>query len=71
MKKDDFNKYLGFVNIAFQMLVAIGAGVLLGIWLDKKFPNKYSAFTIIFSLLGVFISLYQVYRSVRDIDKDS
>ena len=64
MKNDNLNKYLGFVNIAFQMGIIIAGGVLLGIWLDGKFPNKYSAFTISLSLLGVFIALYQGYRSV-------
>ena len=70
MKKDRRNKYLQFVNIAFQMGIIIAAGVFLGIWLDEKFPNKYSAYTIIISLLGVFIALYQVYRSVKDLNED-
>lgn len=70
MKKDQRNKYLGFVNIALQMGIIIAAGVFLGIWLDDKFPNKYSAYTIIFSLMGVFIALYQVYRSVKNLNED-
>lgn len=70
MKKDNLNKYLVFVNIAFQMGIIIAGGVLLGIWLDGKFPNKYSAFTISLSLLGVFIALYQVYRSVVKISEE-
>ncbi|MCB7481869.1 MULTISPECIES: AtpZ/AtpI family protein [Christiangramia] len=70
MKKDQRNKYLGFVNIALQMGIIIAAGVFLGIWLDEKFPNKYSAYTISLSLLGVFIALYQVYRSVKNLNED-
>ncbi|SHF70758.1 Putative F0F1-ATPase subunit Ca2+/Mg2+ transporter [Salegentibacter echinorum] len=70
MKKNEINKYLGFVNIAFQMGIIIAGGVLLGIWLDGKFPNKYSAFTISLSLLGVFISLYQVYRAVTKMSQE-
>lgn len=70
MKKDPLNKYLAFVNMGLQMGLIIGGGVFLGIWLDEKFPNKYSAFTISVSLLGVFIALYQVFRMVRDLDKD-
>ena len=70
MKKDQRNKYLQFVNIAFQMGIVIAAGVFLGIWLDEKFPNKYSAYTIGISLLGVFIALYQVYRSVKSMNDD-
>lgn len=63
------NKYLEFVNIAFQMGIIIAAGVLLGIWLDKKFPNDFSGFTIGISLLGVFIALYQVIRRVIKMSK--
>lgn len=70
MKKDQRNKYLGFVNIALQMGIIIAAGVFLGIWLDEKFPNKYSAYTISLSLLGVFIALFQVYRSVKNLNED-
>lgn len=68
--KDDQRKYLHLINIAFQMGIIIAAGVFLGIWLDGKFPNKYSAFTIGVSLLGVFLALYQVYRGIRDMNKD-
>ncbi|MBT8296237.1 MAG: AtpZ/AtpI family protein [Gramella sp.] len=70
MKKDQRNKYLGLVNIAFQMGIIIAAGVFLGVWLDGEFPNKYSAYTISLSLLGVFIALYQVYRAVKDLNED-
>ena len=70
MKKDQRNKYLSLVNIAFQMGLIIAAGVFLGIWLDEKFPNKFSAYTIIFSLLGVFIALYQVFRAVKNLNDD-
>ena len=64
------NKYLEFVNIAFQMGIIIAAGVLLGIWLDKKFPNDFSGFTIGVSLLGVFIALYQVISRVIKMSKE-
>lgn len=64
------DRYLEFVNIAIQMGVIIAAGVFLGIWLDKKYPNEHSGFTIGFSLLGVFIALYQVIRKVIQMSKD-
>jgi len=65
------NKYQVFINVAFQMGIIIAGGVFLGIWLDKKFPNEYSGFTIGISLLGVFIALYQVIRKVSQISKDN
>ncbi len=70
MKKDQPNKYLAYVNIAFQMGIIIAAGVFVGIWLDGKFPNKYSAYTISLSLLGVFVALYQVFRGLKDLSDE-
>lgn len=70
MKSNRPNKFLVYVNIAFQMGAIIAAGVFGGIWLDSKFPNNFSVFTISLSLLGVFIALYQVFRSLRDISDD-
>lgn len=69
-KKEQPSKYLEFVNIAVQMGLIIAAGVFLGIWLDTKFPNEFSGFTIGVSLLGVFIALYQVIRKVTRLSKD-
>ncbi|HEY9185064.1 MAG TPA: AtpZ/AtpI family protein [Salegentibacter sp.] len=70
MKNDQHNKYLAYVNIAFQMGIIIAAGVFIGIWLDEKFPNKYSAYTISLSLLGVFVALYQVFRGLKDLSDE-
>lgn len=70
MKKNQLNKYLRFVNIAFQMSIIITAGVFLGRWLDQEYPNKFSGFTIFFSLFGVFTALYQVMRSLNGLDKE-
>lgn len=70
MKNDQRNKYLGFINIAFQMGLLIAAGVFAGIWLDNKFPNKFSVYTISLSLAGVFISLYLIYREVKNLNED-
>jgi F0F1-type ATP synthase assembly protein I len=46
--------------MGFQMLAAIAAGVLLGIYLDKSLrqPEQFPLFTVIGSLLGVFLALY-------------
>lgn len=49
-------------GLAFQMLAAIGLGVWAGLWLDKKLEMKLPIFTIVLSLLGVLVSMFQVYR---------
>lgn len=51
------------------MAIVIGAGTYLGVWLDGKYPNNFSAFTIVFSLLSVFAALYNVIRQVRALNK--
>jgi len=62
-------KWAVFSGIAIQMGVTIGIGAFVGIKLDENFPNNYSAYTIIFSLLGVFISLYAVLKQVQNMNK--
>lgn len=66
---DSLRKWAIFSGIAIQMGVTIGLGVFAGIKLDGYFPNKYSAYTIIFSLLGVFISLYAVIKQLQKINE--
>lgn len=44
--------------MAFQMIVIIGLAALGGIKLDKIIPWKFPVFTLVFTLLGVFIALY-------------
>ncbi|HET8886715.1 MAG TPA: AtpZ/AtpI family protein [Salinimicrobium sp.] len=69
-KKKNQHRYLQFINVAFQMGIIISAGVFIGIYLDEIQPNKFSAFTISCSLLGVFIALYLVIKKVQDMSKD-
>jgi F0F1-type ATP synthase assembly protein I len=61
-------KWLALVNIPVQMGIIIAAGAYLGIWLDNNYGNA-STYTIIFSLLAVFIALYNVIRQVKNLDK--
>jgi uncharacterized membrane protein YfcA len=64
------NKYVQFSGIAFQMAATIFIGTYIGVKLDKKFPNEKNLFTLIFSLLFVFISLYSVIKQVSKISKN-
>ncbi len=69
-KKKPLNKWLVFMNIPFQMGIIILAGVYFGRWLDEKQQNENALFTIIFSLLSVFIALYNVIQQVKNINKE-
>ena len=84
MKQADHNKpkvpkanrkgpsaYIRFTTIAFQMIATIGILSFFGWWLDSKFPNDFSAYTVIFSLLGVFTAIYQVIKQVISMSKDN
>lgn len=69
-KKQPNNKWIALINIPFQMGVIIAAGVFLGIWLDGKYNKEGSLFTIVCSLLSVFIALYNVMQQVKNLNKD-
>jgi len=63
------NKWLAFINIPFQMGIIIFAFSYLGMWLDKKYSNGSSVWTIILSLFSVFLALYNVIRQVKNLNK--
>ncbi|WP_038268301.1 AtpZ/AtpI family protein [Zhouia amylolytica] len=69
-RKNQLNNWIKFSNIGLQMAIIIGAGTYFGVWLDEKYPNNFSAFTIIFSLLSVFAALYNVIRQVKNISEN-
>lgn len=60
--------WIKFSNIGLQMAIIIGLMAYLGVWLDGIYPNKYSVYTIILSLIGVFAALYNVFRQVRNMN---
>lgn len=68
--KKQSNKWLALINIPFQMGLIIFLGVMLGQWLDEKFKIEGSILTIVFSLLAVFIALYNVIRQVNKMSND-
>ena len=60
------NSYARFSGMGFQMIVVIGLGVYAGIKLDESYPNKYSLFTIIFSMLSIAIAIYSFIKQVTN-----
>jgi O-antigen/teichoic acid export membrane protein len=70
--KNNFNKWLVFLGIPFQMGVVIFAFTYFGMWLDEKYSDESSSFyTITLSLLSVFIALYNVIRQVKNINNNN
>lgn len=68
-KKKSLSKWASLMNIPFQMGIIIFAFTYLGMWLDEKYSNGSSTWTIILSLFSVFIALYNVIRQVKNINK--
>ncbi len=64
--KKSLNKYTRFSGIGLQMAVTIFIGTYIGTKLDQKYPNENSIFTVIFSLLFIFASLYIVIKQVTN-----
>ena len=68
-RRKSLSSWVEFTQIGIQMAVVITAGVLLGVWLDKKYPNNYQVFTIVLSLFGVFAALYMVIKKAMRMTK--
>lgn len=67
--KNNRNKWIGLINIPLQMAIIIFLFAWLGSWLDDKYGNTKNTNVIIFTLLGVFIALYNVIRQVNQLNK--
>lgn len=68
-KKRQRNKWIALINIPVQMGIVIFLFSWLGSWLDTEYPNPKNIYRIIFTLLGVFIALYNVIRQVNQLNK--
>jgi len=66
--KKNSNVYLRLTSVGIQMGVVIGGFTYLGVFLDDKQKLKTPIWTIVLSLLGVFISLYLIFKEVKDIN---
>ena len=51
----DFSKYS---SLSVQMIVIVLAGAFGGVKLDECLKWKFPLFTVIFSILGVFMAIY-------------
>lgn len=60
-----------FTGIAAQMGITIFAGAYLGKWLDVKYPADKKWFTMVFTILGVVISLYIVIKQLNKFNENN
>ncbi|MBX2985385.1 MAG: AtpZ/AtpI family protein [Bacteroidia bacterium] len=67
-KKDNHDSgknYIKYSGIAFQMIAIIFIFAYAGNWIDKHFSFKIPIFTLILSLTGVALSIYQLIRTIK------
>jgi membrane protein DedA with SNARE-associated domain len=57
-KKKQLKSYARFSSLMIQMGIIIAGGAYLGKYLDLQSENQPPIFTIIFSLLAIFMALY-------------
>ncbi|MEY4603432.1 MAG: hypothetical protein RIT43_724 [Bacteroidota bacterium] len=68
--KRNFSKFARLSGIGIQMGATIFLGAYLGKYLDKTYPSEKNWFTIVFTLLSVGISLYNVLRQVNKMNDE-
>jgi F0F1-type ATP synthase assembly protein I len=57
-----------YLGLGLQLAITIVVMVLIGDWLDKRFNQKY-IFTLIFGILGIGVGIYNLIKTVNDLDK--
>ncbi|MCO6147673.1 AtpZ/AtpI family protein [Flavobacterium sp. NRK1] len=67
--KKQRNKWIALINIPLQMGIIIFLFSWLGGWIDGEYGNVKNTNRIIFTLIGVFIALYNVIRQVNQLNK--
>ena len=65
-KKKPLNQFVKLSNLGIQMGLIIGIGVFAGLKTDLYFKFE-AAFTVIFSLLGVFGALLYAIKEAKKI----
>lgn len=62
--KKQLNSYARYSGMAVQMAAIIVGGVLGGIQLDKWLALKFPVFTLVLTLLSVFLAMYYFIKDV-------
>ncbi|MCR8558669.1 AtpZ/AtpI family protein [Mucilaginibacter sp. BJC16-A38] len=60
------NNYIKFTGMGFQMIATIGLFTYAGYKIDESAHHATKWVTAVLSLVGVFVSLYLVIRSVKN-----
>lgn len=69
-KKKQFDNYLKFSFIGFQMVAIVIIGVGIGYIIDNKLNTDKPYATLISSLVFVFIAMYSAVKDLKKLGKD-
>jgi F0F1-type ATP synthase assembly protein I len=70
MAKRPSNKWMQLISIPAQMGIIIFLFAKIGMYIDENYPNKNNIWFLVFTLLGVALSLYNIIRQVNKINSD-
>ncbi|MES2864334.1 MAG: AtpZ/AtpI family protein [Bacteroidota bacterium] len=67
-KNKPLNKWIQLISIPAQMGIVIFLFAYLGQYLDEKYQSEN--YVKIFTVVGVFLAMYNVIRQVNQLNKD-
>ena len=65
----NFNNYVRYTGVAFQMAATIALFVLVGQAIDEGRGGESQVFTAVLSVFGVFVAIWNLIRSVKKSDE--
>ena len=65
------SQYAKYSGLAFQMIAIIVLGSYGGMKLDERYPNEYNLWTVLGSILSVFIATILAVKQVLDLSKNN
>jgi hypothetical protein len=65
-KSESFSNFAKYTGLAFQMMAIIGLSAFLGYKIDIYYEHKVQFVTAIACVLGVFLSIYQTIRQLKE-----
>lgn len=63
-KDSSLKEYAKYSSLAFQMIIIIVGGTLIGIKLDQWLQWAFPLFKVVFPILSVFLALYVALKDI-------
>ena len=69
-KKKQFDNYLRYSFIGFQMVAIVLIGIGIGYFIDEKLNTEKPYASLISTLLFVFFAMYSAVKDLKNINED-